>query len=79
MSMNLDIATTMVLVKGDDRTESINWLDNTRKKQWVEVQYKGNLTIYTYRSQNIVILRNPKSIYMKTENAKPCCSKIFHL
>lgn len=60
--MNLDIATTMVLVKGDDRTESISWLDNTRNKQWVEVQYKGNLTIYTYSSQNIVILRNPKSI-----------------
>ncbi len=61
--MNLDIASTMVLVKGDDRTESISWLDNTRKKQLVEVQYKGNLTIYTYSSQIIVILRNPQSIY----------------
>lgn len=60
--MDLDITTTMILVKGEDKTENISWLDNTRKDQWIEVQYKGNFTIYKYSSQNIVILRKPKSI-----------------
>jgi superfamily I DNA and/or RNA helicase len=65
MSMDLDITTTMILVKGEDKTENISWLDNARKNQWIEVQYKGNFTIYKYSSQNIVILRKPKSIALE--------------
>lgn len=60
--MNLDIETIMIIVKGEDKTESISWWNNTQKNQWVEVQYKSNLTIYRYSSQNIVILHKPKSI-----------------
>lgn len=60
--MNLDITTTMVLVKGQDKTEHISWLNYDQKNQRIEVQYKSNITIYKYSSQNIKILCKPKSI-----------------
>ena len=60
--MNLDITTTMVLVKGQDKTEQISWLKHDRKNQRVEVQYKSNITIYKYSSQNIKVLNKLKSI-----------------
>lgn len=60
--MNLDITTTMVLIKGQDKTEQISWLKHDRKNQRVEVQYKSNITIYKYSSQNIKVLNKPKSI-----------------
>ena len=58
--MNLDITTTMVLVKGEDKTELIS--NYSKKNEWINVQYTGNSQVYTYRSQNIVILRKPKTI-----------------
>ena len=65
--MNLDITTTMVMVKGQDKTEHISWFKHDRKNQRVEVQYKSNITIYKYSSQNIKVLYKPKSINIELD------------
>lgn len=69
--MSMDIEKIMVLIKGEDKTESIINLDCGTEK--INVTY-SNGKQYKYNKNNVVILKNPKKVELN--NRVICIDKI---
>lgn len=56
----MDIEKTMILVKGDDKTQSIAAVSVDTASQKTHVTYAGGRS-YSYHSANVMVLENPRS------------------
>ena len=57
----MDIEKTMILVKGEDKTETVSAVSVDTASRKTQVTYTGGRS-YSYNSANVLVLENPKSI-----------------
>ena len=56
----MDIVKTMILVKGEDKTETVAAVSFDTASRKTQVTYTGGRS-YSYNSANVLVLENPKS------------------